>query len=525
MTGRPAPVLSDLGERLGRVGALLPSFLETRRWFGGKGEPIERVAIVDHAILDDDRGAVLAVAEIRFCSSAPPQVYALPLVLEPTCDDRRGTPTSDAAVVGDVGGATVCDGLTVPDFCRALLAAIRDGREIPSARGGRFAFAAPPGGPADGVDPARMRVRVVGAEQSNTSVIYGDALILKAFRRLQPGQNPDVEILRFLAERTSFASVPRLGGWGEYRPPTGEAMSLVVLQSFVRNRGDGWSWALHVLGELIAAPPATLDGATVAAQAGPSLDRIAQLGRATAGMHLALASGDGVADFSPETITPADVERWRAGGLANLERGLTRLRATLQRPGRRSTRMEELAGIVLEDEGRLRAAIEGLEILVSGAVIKTRHHGDYHLGQVLETDDGWVILDFEGEPLRPLAERRALHTPLRDVAGLLRSLDYARHAAVRRDGDGGQHRDQAQPRILADTWARLARRAFLDAYLAEARRGDARFLPQTDAALKQALDALEGEKALYELEYELGNRPDWVEIPLEALATHATGAA
>jgi maltose alpha-D-glucosyltransferase/alpha-amylase len=247
-------------------------------------------------------------------------------------------------------------------------------------------------------------------------------------------------------------------------------------------------------------------------------------------MHLALAGGDGVRDFAPDTIAPADVERWRAGSLASLERGLTRLRASLRAPGRRAARMEELARVVLEDEARLRATIEGLEILVSGTVVKTRHHGDYHLGQVLETDDGWVILDFEGEPLRPLAERRALHTPLRDVAGLLRSLDYARHAAVRdavtadRQTDTiGRAEDAALPKLAA-TWARLARRAFLDAYLAEARRGGARFLPQTDAALTRALDALEGEKALYELEYELGNRPDWVEIPLAALAAHANSS-
>ncbi|MDP8923404.1 MAG: phosphotransferase, partial [Chloroflexota bacterium] len=438
MTVRGPSALTDLGARLDRIQAALPAFLESRRWFAGKGEPIGRVTLLDHAILDKSAGAVLAVAEVEFASATPPQLYSIPLVLRPGGAPSPAGAAIDAVLVVAYDETAAYDGLTVPAFGRALLAAIKDGREVSSARGGRFVFAPLPDGPADSVAATRAQVRLIGAEQSNTSIVYDDALILKAFRRLQPGQNPDLEILRFLAEHTSFASVPRLGGWGEYFPPTGAAMSTAILQAFVRSRGDGWSWALRVLGELLASPPEVVDEESVARQAGPSLDRIAQLGRVTAGLHLALASGDGVRDFSPEPIRPADVERWRAGALASLERGVTRLRSALQGTGQRSARMEELARIVLADEARLRAAIEGLEILVSGTVIKSRHHGDYHLGQVLETDGGWVVLDFEGEPLRPLAERRALHTPLRDVAGLLRSLDYARHAAVRRDDGAGR---------------------------------------------------------------------------------------
>jgi maltose alpha-D-glucosyltransferase / alpha-amylase len=166
----------------------------------------------------------------------------------------------------------------------------------------------------------------------------------------------------------------------------------------------------------------------------------------------------------------------------------------------------KLARVVTGRSSELRSALGGLDFLVNGEVLKTRVHGDYHLGQVLKTAESWAIIDFEGEPLRSIEERRGLHTPLKDIAGMLRSFNYARHTAARSGV------------VDAESWEAVARRAFLPAYLERARDGGAQFLPTSDAALQRALAALELEKALYELEYELGNRPDWVEIPLAALA-------
>ncbi len=182
--------------------------------------------------------------------------------------------------------------------------------------------------------------------------------------------------------------------------------------------------------------------------------------------------------------------------------------------------------------------VDDLSVLADGRIVKTRHHGDYHLGQVLDTGESWVILDFEGEPLRPLAERRARQSPLRDVAGMLRSFDYARHAALRAsDGErakvsarvhapsttGAPAASAANLAALLATWTRFARQAYLNAYLDAARAGGAAFLPASDADVRRALSVLELGKALYELEYEMGNRPAWVTIPLTALANSAAG--
>ena len=501
-------------DALPRVGRLLPPFLLGRRWFGGKGRRVTRARLIDRADLRGASNALLTVAEVTYADRTSER-YLLPLAV--AYDDRPGP----APPILRHGAATIRDGFEDEAFCRALLRAIARGAQVRTARGGTLAFE-PRGTPARQLAGADdVGVRLVGAEQSNTSVIYGDRLILKAFRRVQEGTNPEIEILRFLAERTRFDRVPALAGWAEYRPPSGSPASLAVLEAFVANHGDGWSWTLRELGSLLGRPDgAASDEAAVAARGQGYFDRLAELGRVTAGLHLALASSTAVPAFAPRPIDGADVRAWRSSVETRLDGALARLRDHLDE---QPEPIRALAGDVLASAPRLRELAGGLAGLLDGRIVKTRLHGDYHLGQVLTTADSFVILDFEGEPLRPLAERRALHTPLKDVAGLLRSLNYARHAALRASSSELRVPSSesaslgARSSELASAWERLARRAFLDAYLDACRAAGAPFLPRSDDALRRVLAALELDKAAYELEYELDNRPDWLAIPLQFL--------
>jgi len=318
-------------------------------------------------------------------------------------------------------------------------------------------------------------------EQSNTSIRYGDALILKLFRRLQFGPNPDVEVGRFLTEQSQFRGTPAVVGSLDYLSPDGQQASLALLQRFEPNRGDAWTTTLRRL-------RAVLDGESLA----ESVDAMARLGQTTAELHLALASGSG--DFSAEPIDARDLEVWRQ---AIHDEVRTAADALAQR------------NIDVDARALLQRA-DGIARL-TGA-LKTRHHGDYHLGQVLERDDGsFAIIDFEGEPSKPLLQRREKRSPLRDVAGMLRSFDYARNAALR----AGDPSDP--PRIRkADQWYQAAREAFLDTYQRAIEQVTRDLLPPDIAG---PLAALELEKAAYEVLYELNNRPEWLPIPLAALTS------
>ena len=410
----------------------LPAWIAGQRWFAGKTRRITSVVAEDGLPVGD---ATIWIARVVLDDGGAER-YALPL--------RES--------------ATPADALDDPVFCRALLALILDGGRVAGTRG--EAVGVPTRArPADtGGRPPR---RLTG-EQSNTSVLFGDAIILKHFRHLAVGVNPDVEITRFLTERTGFRHTPRLLGSLEYRDGAGP-WALAMVQDLVANARDGWRWLLERL--------AAADGA---------LPALARLGRRTAELHLALASDPRDPDFGPERIEPPDVAAWTEG----VQRQLDAARAALG--GRRPD------GVPSRVDG---AGLGGLV-----GAMKIRHHGDFHLGQTLAVRDGadFFIIDFEGEPLRPLDERRRKHTPLRDVAGLLRSLGYAAASATAPEG-----------------WEEQARAAFLDGYRGAA--GAAPFLPREAVAFTRALAVLELEKAAYEVVYEANNRPDWIEIPVRGV--------
>jgi trehalose synthase-fused probable maltokinase len=434
----------------------------------------------------------------------------------------------------------ICDALADRTSCRMLYAAMADGREYDTARGGRIrAFAA--GGPGGDL-PARIaasRVRRLSVEQSNTSIVLDDTYILKFFRQLEDGPNPDLEIGLYLTERTEYRGMPQVQGGMAYQSAGGTETTVAMLQDFIANDGDGWTHGLQAARDFLAAlrrrrwrqAPSALAAAgplqlaraeppeNFTAAAGEFPARVAELGRRTALFHRALA-GDRRrrSDFTPQAMTTADLEVLADGCARRVREVLEHLNG---RMGTLSDAERTLADRVLAAGPGLLARFQQLpDLHDAGQLI--RIHGDYHLGQVLATESGWLLLDFEGEPLRPLAERRERQSPLKDVAGMIRSFDYAAQT-VRHELTEQWPRRSEPVAAWSAVWSRWTAAAFVAGYL-EAM--DDRLPLATGSAAREALlDAFLLDKAFYELYYELNNRPDWVHIPLMGILDVVAWAA
>ena len=482
---------------LAATAGALPAVLPAQRWFGGKARQVSRATPVDGAPVPGTDGA-LAIFEIVYADGEAEQ-YAVPTLPGPP-------------------GAVFRDALEDPAFSLALLGCLRDGAAL-AGHAGTFRCLPMTSLPEIVPTPPVRAVRTTG-EQSNTSVILDRAAVLKLFRRLESGPNPEHEITAYLTQETSFREAARLGGVVVYEPRDGgEPITLLVLQEFVENEGDAWFLTQGRLEEFfgaIAQEPTTPDHAVAKTLAAADAKDAARLGATTGRLHLALAAASAPA-LAPEPITDSDVTAWRAEMSAQLELALQMLAA------RRDTLPASLRASVerlLAEPASLREVLDGLTALGGGAVQKIRVHGDYHLGQVLRAGERYVVLDFEGEPLRPLGRRRARQCALKDVAGMLRSYAYAARAAVQRAVESAPGEGDLGVRLApwADSWEESVRTAFLDAYLAEIRAGEAGLLPSDPKAFEAALRAFELDKALYELTYELGHRPGWVGIPLGGLS-------
>jgi len=362
------------------------------------------------------------------------------------------------------------------------------------------------------VDETHLRepVRRPGAEGSNTAVIIGDRLFLKAYRRYREGVNPELEMGRFLTEISPYDHIIPVLGALEYHEPDGTTATLAILQAYAPNQGDAWSYTMdyltRFLEECLVSPP---DETILEAAHVNFLLLMRRLGTRTGELHRALARETGDAAFDPEPVTGADLEAWAARIAHEAGESL----AALQRTERLPEALSEGAGRVVAMAETLRRRIGEL---ASGELdaVKTRHHGDFHLGQVLVAENDFLIIDFEGEPARPLAERRAKHSALRDVAGMLRSFSYAAFAARHRL-TAERPADFATLAPYARDWEVRTTQAFLEGY-EEAIQG----CPVYPAGAEQArrlIELLTLEKVLYEIRYELSNRPDWAGIPLEGL--------
>lgn len=487
----------------------LARFLGRQRWFAARGHPPREVDLVDWAAVTDRPALLLALV------AADGVRYAVPVA----ASARATAPQIDAgAEILATGDAVLYDAHVEPEFGRRLLGAIAGGVTLPGARG-RFEGRTP--GPWPGPDAEELKsmsVQPVGAEQSNTSLRFDRRFILKSLRRPVPGPNPEFEVTHFLATRTGFAQTPGLAGWIDHVDGHGARTTVALLQPWIEHQGDGWSWTLITLRalveDLLREPP--VEGAEgiearLRELAGDFAEELRALGAVTGGLHAALASDRADPAFSPERITAADAGAWAASieEEARQTLALVRARRPSWPPGA-APALEELAATA-PDVSRLTAP---LGLLAETGVHRIRCHGDYHLGQVLRAHGTFLVIDFEGEPSRPLVERRAKQPGLRDVAGMLRSFSYAARSALR-------ERPAAEQPALApwlDAWERLVGDAFRRGYLAGVGEGPTRLVPPADQQVRAVSAVFELEKALYELRYELGHRPEWVEIPLAGLS-------
>ena len=444
-----------------------------QRWYGSKSRAVSHSEVLDTVtVREAEPQLTLALVEMRFDTGVH-EIYQL--VFSGSTERR----TFDG-LVEDAG------------IAKEIVSAIRTGQTLQGSEGvAEFR----PTEDSSTLGRELGAARLVSSEQSNTSVVFDESLILKVFRHLEPGINPELEMLRFLTEQ-EFRNIPALGGWYAYSGGPLTA-TLGLLQEYVAGAIDGWALAL---GEIASAPESFLD-------------RLSRLGEVTAQMHTALGADPSDLAFAPEEPSVESL------GLltATVDEEIARVFLSLPDEDKR------LAPIL----GRGEEVREQLRLLThagsSGRVIRT--HGDYHLGQTLWRASGlgasaapmpgrtsrtlsasggdWILLDFEGEPARTLVERRRKRSPLRDVAGMLRSFAYAATAAeLTRNAD------------IPHDWEERARERFLESYLETV---DATLLPPGDAAIERLLAVFELEKAVYELRYELDNRPDWVGIPVAGI--------
>jgi maltose alpha-D-glucosyltransferase / alpha-amylase len=514
----------------------LPEYMPRQRWFGGKSRTIQTCRIEDWMPLTPSSGLVLC--SVRYVSGGG-ETYVVPLALadgDAAAHIREVQPNAIVCPIAhDEEPGVLYDALADDEACRALLSLVAGAERRGTAgtlRGtpGRELQEAP-------VPDAGWSVRRLGGEQSNTSIVFGDRFIMKLFRRMEHGAQPDCEITRYLTEQQRFNGVPPFAGSAEYHVAHAEPATIAMLQRLVPNQGDGWRWMQEELGRFqeraltLPAPEpvasiglrAWLDIAETGLDAhldellGVSDDAAAALGRRTAELHIALARPTADPAFQPEPLTPDDLadmaQRLRRGA----EDAFRHLKEVFPRL---PDDQVEGASQVLSGRARWLSRLDRLQAL-QVETPKTRIHGDYHLGQVLRTGSDFVIIDFEGEPTRSLAQRREKFSPLRDVAGMLRSFSYAAQVALlshaaRRPGD----LERLTP--WAQIWERSVCGVFLHAYLRT--MSGSGLIPSDRAQLETLLEAYLLDKVLYELRYELDNRPAWVSVPVAGLLALAQEA-
>ncbi len=495
------------------LGPALAELLPHQRWFAGGRRPrqVDPIALVwigqvapalaltVWAVDDQDGGA---------------QRYHLPLGFRPR---GQALPAGVTALAEPEDGETVADhwqaydALVDPELATRLLAWMDEDGSI-AALGGTVARRRL--GRAESLEPVASASPMTG-DHSNSGVVYDERLLLKVFRRLWPGTNPEVELTAALLAG-GFDRIPKPLVALELDAPGGP-WSLGVVQTYLRHGTDGFSLALTSLRDLFGDIHLEVDGAVpmpeaceeaVSAQGGSFEIDAQRLGALTAEMHRVLARAVGP-DFDPAPVTTEDLDGWAAEMEASLER-------LLARPDPQLEALRPQADAIRLAFARLR------QLPAQGRRIRV--HGDFHLGQLLRVDDGWVVLDFEGEPGRPIEERRRKRSPLVDVAGALRSFDYAAAVATRQHASPDEPRSTSLVRY-ARTWAQRNRQRFLRGYLGTA--AGAGFLPDDPSTVADSLVAFQLSKALYEVAYELAHRPDWVEIPLADIAdiAHMRGAA
>jgi maltose alpha-D-glucosyltransferase/alpha-amylase len=517
--------------------AAIKRFIPRRRWFRGKAHTIQKVTIVDLIRVDretDSLHAALAMIDVDF-TDAEPDRYVLPIAVRDANADGHTPPSSAviAEVATSAGLGIVFDAVHDSEFCSVLIEAVARRRRLGGPYGQvlglpfereREALA----------DVGMLDSSVSRGEQTNSSIVYGNRYIMKLFRKIEPGVNPDLELGRFL-NNVGYAHVPVVAGALEYRVGRSEVSTLAVLQELVPHESEAWTHTLDVLGRFyenvlgaqrghraeFRAPeeqPLALSGIeppdAVREQIGSYLDSAALLGTRTAEMHIALASNRYDRALMPEPITALYQRSVHQAIRTTARRAFQLLRRSLVHL---SPELRAEAQMILECEDVMLQRFHSM-LGRRPTGMRIRCHGDFHLGQVLFTGRDFVILDFEGEPARPLSERLIKRSPLRDVAGMLRSFHYATYSALAKQ----QERGVAEPGSADHTalvqagayWYAWVTASYLRAYREAAEHAD--FLP-SDEEYATLLEVYLLDKAAYEISYELNNRPDWLHVPLMGL--------
>ncbi|MGE5357391.1 MAG: putative maltokinase, partial [Bacteroidales bacterium] len=550
LTVRPAPAAADKPEERapllagtawdtlldGHVRVLierdyLPAFLHAQRWFGGKARTTRRTRIADWALVrGGSEPAFLALVEVEY-ESGPSDCYFVPMALRSGSAAETLMAEAPSTVIARLTGArrgVVYEGARSEGIAELLLSLVGGGRNIGTKHGSVRGVATDAYVRWRGTNEERRatpRVTTLGGEQSNTSLVFSNQLVLKLFRRIEPGPNPDVEVEEQLAGRLGSPILPPLFGVLRWERRNGERADVAILEPLVANQGTAWDQALHEVGRFLERasgletpvggfgplqatgqppPPAVVEAI------GPYLQYAHRLGTRSAEMHLALAADHDAGDFAPVPLTTEDAAEASGRMTAHAGDVLVQLEQLFDRlPSAAAGHARAVLAARETVLGRLRHVGAA-----GGTVQKIRVHGDYHLGQVLLSQADYVIIDFEGEPARPLAERRAKQCALKDVAGMMRSFSYAAMAGLHSfAASSSSELDRLLP--WARVWQGWSAAMFLNGYIESV--GDAPFVPRDRSVLDALLSAFLLDKAMYELGYELNHRPEWVPIPLSGI--------
>jgi maltose alpha-D-glucosyltransferase/alpha-amylase len=512
---------------------ILVRYIPQRRWFAGKARRIKTATISDVITVPGaEANSYLTSVAIGY-ADGDPDTYMVPIAYASAAEAPHILERWPQSAIAWVRSASeeqrglLYDALATPNFDEAILGAIARRKRTATGEGILVGSTTNAFARLRGPETVRLEAQLSVAEQSNNSVIFGERLMLKVFRRLEEGVNPELEVGRFLTEKTHFSQIAPLAGSLEYRRPRGEPMTVAILQGYVPNQGDAWQFTLNTVShffnspDLVGAQPPLGSGkslleasrhepAEIAVKTiGGYLESARMLGRRTAELHAALSSDPTDPAFAPERISPLDhrsiyqsISGLSIRAVDLLRTQINRLPADAKDEGRQ----------VLELEQRIAAMLKKF-LARKLTTTRIRVHGDYHLGQVLYTGHDFVIIDFEGEPTRSLYERRLKRLAMRDVAGMLRSFSYASHAALRSQEVAPERLPELH--AWARMWADTVSAAFLKSYLETG--GSASWVPQHPEDLELQLTTMLLEKALYELRYELNLRPDWVRIPLHGI--------
>jgi maltose alpha-D-glucosyltransferase / alpha-amylase len=498
---------------------ILPGYFRGCRWFGAKARTVREMRVIEQIPIAADNGAAqLWLVQVEYTDGAP-DIYSLPVQVATGSAAHAITRNFPPAVIARIGAnsAVLYDAVWDPDFREKLFRLMASGARLKGGKGDLLGV--PSRLLAQEPNDSAPESNLVNAEQSNSSMLFESRFFLKLYRKLEDGMNPDVEVTRFLTERRQFAHVPAFAGAIEYRREGAEPTVIALLQAAAPNEGDAWALTLDSVGryfESVLARKGDLQSA--AAAPGPLLDELVGgiypekaklLGLRTAEMHLALASEPEDRIFAPEPFNAMAQRSVYQSMRASLRRAFALLQKRM--PSLPEAFREEAAEVLAAEQQILAQEQRILEHHAFAA--KIRIHGDYHLGQVLNTGKDFVILDFEGEPARPLSERKLKRSALRDVAGMMRSFQYAAYSALWQPSMRAE--DVPFLERWADLWYRQMSAFFLESYLKTA--AGAAFLPPKESDLQVLLEAYLLDKAVYEVGYELNHRPDWVIIPVRGI--------